>query len=234
LKYENLVISPHIDDAFFSMGGILINNINKGQKIIDIFTISDHHLNTQADKSREAITRVRMNEELENSRRYNIDVEFLGFKEALLRGYAQITDILDSKRENPMILKIKNKILEEIDDTQNIYFPMAIGRNVDHVIISEIGKALVKANTEQRIYFYEDMPYTASRCYTEHKREHISNTKSPLIPTCATIAALSKIRSCRTYKSQLALRELIVPRIMAYALFLGRGVRFCERTWSFK
>lgn len=132
-KYEIIFISPHIDDAILSCGG-LIAKFSKEKKKILIVTVFT-----------EGINKKRKNEDNELCKLLNVDYIHL-----------RLTDVV--KRKNELSWeKIKDKLIKRIEIQKNevLYFPLGIGEHIDHLLVRKVGESFKK----NKVYFWEDYPY---------------------------------------------------------------------------
>ena len=143
---------------------MIASDSSRNQKIIDVFSVSKFAPKSDCPKGDvDCVSRIRKEEELLNCKFVRAEVDFLSFADSELRGHSPDFDesaTLDF--EKLMAEKIKNEIRPYFADSERIFFPLAIGRHVDHVIISKIGLELtVDENALRKTYFYEDLPYSA-------------------------------------------------------------------------
>lgn len=132
-KYEIIFISPHLDDAILSCGG-LIAKFSKEKKKILIVTVFT-----------EGINKKRKNEDNEVCKALNVDYIHLG-----------LTDVINRKNDLSWE-KIKDKLIKRIEIQKNgvLYFPLGIGGHMDHLLVRQVGVSFKK----NRVYFWEDYPY---------------------------------------------------------------------------
>ena len=232
MKYKNVIISPHIDDAFFSLGGLLLKDRRERQLVVDIFSISSFH---KLKLSREKVTQIRKEEELSNAKRLGIDVDFLPF--------------LDGRNDYDLprlTASISQAIGKHVREGDRIFFPLAISEHMDHVVASLAGLQLA-AEGRKRVYFYEDLPYaiktTSAFSLAQPFFKFRSNDRTfPLINTKTHRGDLAfeyvsyspgaKFELCKAYESQTTSK--ILTAIFAYGLMLGQGVGFKERIWRLR
>lgn len=233
MKYENIIISPHIDDAFFSLGGLLLKNKRKPQKVVDVFATSDYTISGRANVK--DTTRMRRSEEAKNAKKVGAEVEFLPFSDA---GSGNA-----SKRT---YAALKSRLKKYLGLGKRVFFPLGIGGHGDHVLVSKIGVELAQETGNRNVYFYEDLPYAVrtSRLFPIAGRllGFKSRDAFPLINTKTNARHLehayvsfpcgSKLEMCRAYKSQI--NKKILVAISAYSRMLGSGIACRERIWRIK
>jgi LmbE family N-acetylglucosaminyl deacetylase len=231
MRYRNIIISPHIDDAFFSLGGLLLKDRGKRQKVVDIFSISGFHKLKLNDVKK--VTQIRRREEMINAKRLGVDVDFLPFRdreEAKSGGEAKLAE------------RIRRSLARYVREGDRIFFPLAIGDHADHNLVSRIALGMLKS-AGGRIYFYEDLPYAMKTTLLWRFIRPFVNFRNsaptfPLIDTRAHAADLEceytpidlngKLDLCRAYESQTTIKILL--SIIYYGLTLGSR----ERVWRVK
>jgi LmbE family N-acetylglucosaminyl deacetylase len=229
MRYRNIIIAPHIDDAFFSLGGLMLSDRGKKQKVVDVFSISGFQKLKLANKKE--TTKMRRDEELANARKLGVAVDFLPF-----------IDREEKQKESEVRLerRITKRLRKYLEEGDRIFFPLAITAHADHVLVSRIGLRLLRS-AKDKIYFYEDLPYAMKttglwrliRLFVNYRN---SSPNYPLINTeehtadleriFVRFSPLQKLALCRTYRSQTTLR--ILASIMYYGFVLG----FRERLWK--
>ena len=230
---RNLVVSPHLDDAFFSLGGMLSNDAPYRQVVVDVFTVTRHAPRGHSPQwgcakgDVECITRLRKEEELRNCKSVRAEVEFLDFLDAPLRGRKIFhSSPLDEKQLSD---SIKERIRAPVREAQRTFFPLAVGRHIDHAIVSRIGLELtVEEGTLARTYFYEDLPYSAEKKVYPliDPAAGGSKVRSSLI----SFPVLKKWRLCSNYRSQFSNRAY--RKMLRYAKGIKLFGTFYERVWQ--
>lgn len=232
------IISPHIDDAFLSMGGCISNWLNNGEKvkIIYIFTKSSWTStkpisNIKYPANIKTITALRKAEEsnLQNFAGHN--VHYLDWYESGHRGKkSMIVNFLRHGSmpisQNKMIRKIEGQLLEILDKDVTTYFPLAMGEWIhpDHAITKLLGLSLLKKGFN--IAVYEDLPY-CSHINTEEINSNFANNVI-FMPVYEEIDMERKINLLEHYQSQMS-REWL-QTVRDYGLSLGNGTPN-ERYW---
>jgi LmbE family N-acetylglucosaminyl deacetylase len=108
---------------------------------------------------------------------------------AELRGQLAIQDQSNKDLITERILKR----LEELPETTILYFPLSLGRHVDHQMLFAIGLELNAAGKHVR--FYEDYPY--AEAYDPNHRE------LNWLPRTVSIAFEPKLRAASAYTTQI-------------------------------
>jgi|GEM_PF-2480269 len=195
---EIIILSPHSDDALFSLGGFILGQASSSDiTIINIFTKSDYCVMNEFPKSDSLITSLRIKEDTLFAQIANARLYFLDFFEGPLRNKNQI-------RTEEIISQIVKKINSLIlDTTTQIYFPLGIGDNVDHIITKQAVFILSKIFNKIAFWGYEDLPYAAhnqNQVYTLVKEDFDKAPRSVMIGDFID----SKCNLLKIYHSQLA------------------------------
>ncbi len=227
-----VIFSPHIDDAFLSLGGSILNWIDNNEevRVVNIFSISNYTKDGVGD-SRE-ITEKRKNEELNVSKITDVKVSFLDFPECLLRGYKMkeetpfYPDMINEEIDKALLEKVEKAALKEIDRAAYCFFPLGAGSHVDHLLVRDLGETLISKKIIKRIAFYEDIPYIGWYALPEQFIK-----KMNLNPHIETIEMQRKIKVVENYHSQI--EEEWVKAMKNYASKLLKNKK-AERVWFFK
>ncbi len=229
MKYENIIISPHIDDAFFSLGGLLLRDMGEQQKIVNVFSVSDYTLSGRMDPKK--VTKVRMEEERRNIKKIGADVDFLAFSNIGSAAHSRKTEA-----------KIRTRLGRYIKEGRRIFFPLGIGGHGDHVLLARAGLEFAKLSGN--VYLYEDLPYAVrgTRLFqliagfvkvngddvfpVVNPREHRDALKEEYVK----FSYERKLDLCKSYGSQVNWR--ILAATLGYGRMLG-GLFGCrERVWK--
>lgn len=151
------LMSPHIDDAWLSAGGLINKILEKNHTIsIDyVFTISDwtNQSAISGKKYEQDVTKIsalRKSEELGIQAMLGYDYSFWDYYDFPLR---------NPKEEDTFLsIQIEKKFLNKFSAEDLIMFPIGIN-HPDHLLVSNLGWKLLKRG--YNIAFFEDMPYFA-------------------------------------------------------------------------
>lgn len=200
-KEKNIyIISPHIDDSFFSLWYLINNLYNKWYKIkiINVFTQTNFLQNWPENNA----GLLRANEEKQLSIKYkNINFINLDFKDAPIRWYNSKEDIFSLKNilnDRDIIYDIKEKIKANI--TENCYIlllPIWFWNHVDHILISNNIKIWSK------IYYYEDLPYASRDNKNDFALFKIKNMNKINFDFILNEDKIQHLNNIKYYKSQL-------------------------------
>jgi LmbE family N-acetylglucosaminyl deacetylase len=154
------IVSPHIDDAFLSLGGNILKWINRGEavRVFNVFTISNwvseaNLSGKKYPKDQVIISAVRKQEEALLSDQIGYSYECWDFLDKPLR-----TGFLPDQIES-MTRTIAAKILENVRPGHPVFFPLGLAHE-DHMLIKEISHEVM--NNFLETYYYEDLPHLCS------------------------------------------------------------------------
>ncbi len=234
-KYRNIIISPHIDDAFLSLGGLLTRDKRTKQKVVDIFTITNFTLKGPGNPKQ--ITILRKKEEKKNARKLGVEVDFLPFYDNPVRKGGE---------KEKLVERVKENLKPYLDQGERVFFPLGIGNHIDHVVTSKAALELLHETWNTNIYFYEDLPYAikSTRIFSLlkpllgeqafagplHPLVNPSKISGALEPEYVKYSHSEKFELCKAYESQIDWR--ILDSVMVYGLIVGKMLGFKERFWK--
>jgi len=244
---SRIILSPHYDDATFSLGGMIADKPNDCFVVTVFAGVPDENVDSWWDKkcgfknSCEAMnTRKSENKKslgyLGLSDHQIIDLQELerqyrpeNIDRAVL--YARITDAID----NSQIKKVFSLKSFEIFAPLNRI-------NEDHGIIQDIAFELGRKYGKSVIYLYEDMPYQVMP-RSSSQRQSVTHTTSKKTPYRYIIfgrkAWLRKRGALRMYKTQFVGRAKYIEKVIYLyskwrALLLGAPFSYAERAMKAK
>lgn len=226
------IISPHIDDAAFSLG-LLIGKIlkqNQELTIVNCFSISNFTLDKRSSDV-ERITALRKQEDEALNKLHNnqIKFEYLDLLDAPIRNRGVEFNGTLTDDDQVVITELRSYLVDNLRDSVQVYAPISIGNHVDHVICLESLLGL-KLMQEYYVSFYEDLPYSqwVSEKMIQSKLQFIQDkTKTNLYPDLISFQDIElKCSLLNCYASQV--NEAMVADMMRYTANLGG-----ERTWHF-
>ncbi len=209
-----LALSPHLDDAAFSAGGLLASLAARGWRVVmaTIFTQSvpepkGFALACQLDKGLSpAIDYMALRRAEDDAAAEALSIaapRHLPFREAPHRGYASAPELFSEVRPDDAIDRDIAPALAALVATEAfdlILAPQAVGGHVDHV---QVVRALRGLALPTPILWWRDFPYTV--------RE--ASPKEPLAPLFAGLPARAfafdaeaqakKLAACAAYASQI-------------------------------
>lgn len=218
------IFSPHIDDAFLSLGGSILNWIERDFeiKVYNIFTISrwttpDCLLGIESHLGVLAGTILRKEEEQMVASVVGFTPEFWNFLDLPLRENSSIEE--SEKLKEDLFLKISGLL----NYSDQFFFPVGVG-HLDHVLINDI--AFRHYAKFGNIYCYEDMPYFSWKDFSF--QENFEKIRKSAVPVFEKISYSKKAHVLRSYGSQVTNDWLRTMKVYANNL---RGYDEYERYW---
>ena len=223
---SKVIFSPHIDDAFFSLGGSILKWVSVGEEVVVVDVFSKSNFTSNGLKDVDEVTQLRKQEELQNIEVSGSEVEFIDFPEALLRGHKWVDTYLQNIVDIDLeyVEKIKEIIVGYNSEGNELFFPLAIGNHTDHQLVHKAASELVEDNLlSVKCVFYEDLPYANSSSLPDLVGEF------GLVPFQEQIDINAKLKLCENYTSQR--NEEWLKSIKDHA-FSPQKQEFFERIWK--
>lgn len=217
-----VIISPHLDDAIYSLWWLLIELKNISDiTIINIFSYSNY--SNDGIWNPKVISKIRQTEDkyvLENISKKIIN---LNFYDALLRYYDSSTLFIDDEilytiikeKELPLIRQISSTIKQNITSKNSIlFFPSWFGGHVDHLICRIVWEIYEHNYT---VLYYGEIPYITRKKNITLANSFVKNLKLTTIKTGKKNYEqhhylMKQYRS--QYKKQY--NDLIIPYLLTY------------------
>ncbi len=220
------IVSPHVDDAMLSLGGLVIDLLKNHQKINIkyIFSVSQW-TNTDAIsglrylKDPTYVTNLRMEEEKSLGKHLGHDFDFLDFPDRPLRFANTPED------EQTMVNNIFQQLENQITRVDHIFFPMGLD-HPDHVVAHKIGLRFQEAGYQ--VLLYEDLPYAATE-NEKHLAQYNTLHQMDFEPVAHVIDIDEKLELLKLYASQVSYTWL--NQVQKYAQSLEKN-KSCERYWK--
>ena len=218
-----LAISPHLDDAAFSAGGLLAARADRGWDVTvatcftgNVARPAGFALACQLDKGLAADSdymALRRAEDIAACRELGARVIHLPFLEAPHRGYDTAAMLFEPRLEDDHIvdpLTTALGALMQVERPDLVLGPLCLGDHVDHHAVRE---AMTRACADRDMLLWEDWPYA-------DRQTRVAATPAliqPLTPDLHT----RRIAACAAYASQLGFQfggvEAMATRIGAMA-----------------
>lgn len=207
LQSKILIISPHLDDSVFSLGGLIYLLKEYVEiTIINVFSNSNYCYDKEIDA--ETVTKIRKEEdqlalfELGINKIVNLD-----FKEALLRGHSRKDIFLDREGldETDLIKQISFSLKPFADNDTHVIAPSAFGSHIDHLLCREATKNM------PNVLFYEDLPYANRNVRNDSTLDFLKKYQKTKISLGDT-SIEKHLKACLIYKSQILERHYLEIR----------------------
>tara|TARA_R110002096_G_scaffold436038_2_gene665773 strand:- start:35254 stop:36066 length:813 start_codon:yes stop_codon:yes gene_type:complete len=157
-----LVISPHLDDAVLSCGGLLLQNSDA--LVVTVFT-ADPPIQRVKPLDAWATPKMRREEDAAAMERVGAKARLLNKLDAIDRVgaegerlYSRIEALFGvvARADAPLRDQIVDGVLPHIEE-RLVLCPMAVGAHVDHQLCAHAGRKLQTLG--HNVLFYEDAPY---------------------------------------------------------------------------
>lgn len=218
---NNLYLSPHYDDAAFSLGGWIAGR--PGGLLVNIFTRSEY-THDKAVTGADAVSALRAAEDRVFAARFGLDELALGLEEPSLRG-RRSRDASGVGDDAGLLRSPLTALLDQrVDGETAVFCPAGIGGHVNHLATRLVAwEWAVARGREKQLRFYEDLPY-ASRPHLRRRglRGLRTATAGWRLERRAWRAAPEKLELAKLYPTQLD-PEWTARRFSPFAFWpLGR------------
>ena len=254
----HLYLSPHADDAALSCGGHIAQLTRSGERVV-IFTVmaGDPPIEFKPTALTEQLHKEwalgdqplvgRRAEDERAARVLGTEIKFGPYADAIYR--------LDPKTDQPLypdrdaifgpvqpgdpVIQAKRAAVVQtlislfaVQQGDAIHIPLGVGRHVDHQLVREMGKSLMRWRPNNPIYFYEEYPYSRQgqaviRAALDDLELEVSRMTYPLDP----VAIDARIASIACYRSQLSSFGWTNPVTMATEVRTYIAQIAGEREW---
>ena len=174
MRARHVFLSPHMDDAVFSAGGLILDLKRRGEEvfIISIFTsFGDRPISKDAQRHilqsgymrLSSFVAARNREDESVMRALDVPCVRLGFVDAGFRKnnlhsfvYPSFSRLFSGMYvpENELLRQIRRGLVALLRPTDTLYAPIGIGNHPDHVLVRSAAMTL-----SQSQYFWTDQPY---------------------------------------------------------------------------
>lgn len=209
-----LVLSPHLDDAAFSIGPLLAKIKNKYKIIVGTaftkteLTLTDFALACQLDKglSKEVdYMALRRKEDIDWSNTIGAEAVHGLLAEAPHRGYNTAQSLfgsIQSKDDIEIRLVMWLKQLMITHDPMLILCPLAVGHHVDHVWVKNMVTKINKYKIP--IFFFKDQPYASTLLrFNEHDYLIDDDEWYEVMANVSKVEATMALKAAKAYVSQI-------------------------------
>lgn len=159
---ESAILSPHADDAAFSLGGLLQRDlIPRPITLITLFGRSNYCKQTGFRTDWRSNTVRRRAEDEAFARFHRLELRYLELPEASIR---QQDRAVRRWRRPPASPWLGEALAAELSARpfRFVWIPLALGNHQDHVLTEQVATPLARAAGLTRLY-YEDLPYAAAQ-----------------------------------------------------------------------
>jgi LmbE family N-acetylglucosaminyl deacetylase len=230
----NLILSPHADDAAFSIGGLLhLGALGGPVTLLTIFGASNYleHGGFQSDW--ESVMRVRQAEEEAFAARLKLNLDFRALPEAAMREAGEGDKLFASSLGEQLadFPALPETLAGPMRDAKvrTVWIPLALGGHRDHLLVHRAATRIAETLPAVRCY-YEDLPY-ADQLPERSIRRHAAAVDRRLRPVFVPIESVieRKMEALNLYPSQVSARHR--DAVEAYARRWSR-TEARERIWT--
>jgi len=236
VQQDCLVLSPHIDDAAFSLSGFLAGWRFRRMIVLNVFTVSNY-LGEARTGPPEEVTRIRIEEDNRCARELGLCAEriYLGRLDAPLRlsvNHDLTCHMTPGPDDASEIATILGETRRLVGDKGLVLVPMGLGGHVDHLVVAEAGMRRLRSGHPTG--FYEELPYASSYSMAEivaHIRElelRAGEVLNPCIALAEDLAEIARV-ACDSFASQVEVDT--IDCLMGHATRLGVHGVPAERIW---
>ncbi|MFO0696092.1 MAG: PIG-L family deacetylase [Polyangiales bacterium] len=196
--YDDVIVSPHLDDAVYSLAGRILAARAAGRKVLVVTVFGHGKAAAPHGKGRFDDYEAREREDREAMEALDADYVWLNEPELIFRSFFSAetarsilpfatfvgTKAFDSARR-----AITCAVERFAAPEATVHFPLAIGAHPDHRIVFEVGWQL---STLHDVRFYEDVPYALFPSFVTQRLSHLAGLRGPaLVPTARDTAAFA-------------------------------------------
>lgn len=228
--YDEIHISPHMDDAVYSSGGRIAQLTRAGKRVlvVTLFGTGTQSREASAGKNRFANYEARWEEEQAAMERLGADYAWLNDPELLFRK-TSLREVgrlllpflpLAAGELHAHLCAVVLELCEQrLAPGGTILFPFAVGFHPDHRIAFDVGRA-VHALGRFDVEFYEDVSYSYQSSFMALRLTYLG------IPTKTGVLRTSFELNEFVFRYVGALKWLAFPATFGYvlALFAARAV----------
>ena len=207
---QAVIVAPHCDDMAFSLGISLVAcSLGRRPLVLNVFSVSNWTAAGRGTGDVQETTRRRNEEERAACRRVGADVEFLAFREPLIRGGYGPGDFMDPARDpeaDPVFEEVRRAILAlRVELADRVWlFPLGVGHHVDHRILARVGARACRTGVLPRAGFYQDLPYACTHDSAPILKDIEARAGRDLVPIrLAAAPAADKLNLLRIHSSQM-------------------------------
>lgn len=174
-RYRAVFLSPHLDDAVFSCGGLIAKLVGEGPVLVlNVFTRYLSNLKIHGA----VLGAERYQEEADAAGFLGFESRSLGELDAPFRreAYRQLGNLFrpPCQMDLDWLAELRQKLFDMLADLdfQQIYVPLGIGWHVDHVLIHRVFEPWAHSD---KLLYYEDAPYCCIPHATRYRLNDLAN-----------------------------------------------------------
>lgn len=171
-----VVVSPHMDDAILSCGGLVDRLLMKIECLtVTVCTADPENVSSENPPHGIALPSARRNEEVAALKALGCQLVQLDLLDAIYRRHSSTGELLyptmqsiwsmpakdDSHQFHALRTRLQALLGQPSDRPTLILSPMGIGHHVDHILCTQVVLSLLNPATE--VLLYEDFPYVVDQ-----------------------------------------------------------------------
>lgn len=225
-----LFLSPHLDDAILSCGGVMHRLSEQGERVIILTVMAGEPQDTEVDSpvlrsirsqwnDGENVFAARRTEDAQAAQQLGAQVYHLAFAECAFRGatcgtgerialYPQYDSPFGEINEADDARIGLLQTLLPFEGITAIYAPLCVDDHVDHRLVRDWGLVLTGSHDAPALRFYEEFPHSRSKAALQRVQNFYHRQLPALVMEQAVIAlseddVAAKLRAMRCYHSHL-------------------------------
>ena len=249
----HIFVSPHMDDAVLSCGGLIYQLAQAGESVT-VFSVMAGSVPPDVPISpfiEEHFQRWRLGPDPVPGRRaedtravqwLGAHVRFGRFPDVLYRTDGQGSPLCpdlgamfgEIDPRDPVLAQM-DQITGWLDPAATIYAPLGAGHHVDHQLVRNAVSSWARTQRGVAVLFYEEYPYSAQGTgAVQAALDRLDGPPVPVIQPLSDQALDAKIQAIACYESQISTfwddRARMAESVRQYAAHIGQG-RYAERLW---
>lgn len=173
-QYDELYVSPHMDDAVYSCGGQIAQRRAQGARVLVLTVFGNGRADDQGTGVFGDMVQ-RKREERAAMELLDVDYVFLNLPDLLvrkkstrdlLRYVLPFAELGPSELQQGLAAVVAALRARVLAPHGTLFFPLGVGAHPDHRLVFEVGCALAG---EPNVWFYEDVPYAQVRALREER-----------------------------------------------------------------
>lgn len=225
-----LLLSPHADDAAYSVGGIVAHLSRQADiQLMTIFGRSGWALpQAPCERSVDAISKMREEEDRAYCRRRRIDYTLLACPDSFVMGYDEAKEMnvaaAGDLRTANIVRLIRDVMLYLAPHV--VLAPIGLGGHIDHQIVRTAADAL----DQDQVLYYEDIPYCAGLPLAEMESQLVAQGLAIAVTVDIENVLAEKCEDMWGYRSQTSTST--IAEMLQHASRIGTSrARYAERLW---